>query len=69
YTPAHFIQSTDVSYDGERVFHLDSDISLSSDPAIGFVFVPRAKGRMTVLVRDSRKMQFEHSFQLPPEGS
>jgi sulfur-oxidizing protein SoxY len=69
YTPAHFIQSTDVAYGGQPVFHLDSDISLSTDPVIGFAFVPRQKGRLTVLVHDSKGESFAHSFDIPPQGS
>ena len=38
------------------VFHLDSDISLSTDPVIGFDFVPQDKGLMKVDVRDSENL-------------
>jgi sulfur-oxidizing protein SoxY len=68
-TPAHFIQSVDVSYQGQLVFHLDGDISMSSDPVIGFGFVPKDRDRMKVVVRDSKNAIFEHSFHIPPEGS
>jgi sulfur-oxidizing protein SoxY len=68
-TPAHFIQAVDVSYDGQPVFHLDGDISMSSDPVIGFGFVPKGKDRLKVVVHDSRNAIFEHSFDIPPEGS
>ncbi len=69
YTPAHFIQSADVSYNGQLVFHLDSDISLSTDPVIGFDFVPQDKGEMKVDVRDSENMKFGHSFEIPEHAS
>ena len=69
YTPAHFIQSADVSYNGQLVFHLDSDISLSTDPVIGFDFVPQDKGLMKVDLRDSENMTFDHSFEIPEHAS
>jgi sulfur-oxidizing protein SoxY len=69
YTPARFIRTVDVTYNGEQVFHLDGDISLSTDPAIGFGFVPKEKGRMKVIARDSDNAVFEHSFDVPPQGS
>jgi sulfur-oxidizing protein SoxY len=69
YTPAMFIRSIDVSYDGAQVMHMDSDISLSSDPVIGFGFVPPHKGQLKVLVRDTKDETFGQSFDVPaPAG-
>jgi sulfur-oxidizing protein SoxY len=69
YTPAMFIRSIDVSYDDAEVMHMDSDISLSSDPVIGFGFVPPQKGRLKVLVRDTKDATFGQSFDVPaPAG-
>jgi sulfur-oxidizing protein SoxY len=69
YTPAMFIRSIDVSYDGAQVMHMDSDISLSSDPVIGFDFIPPQKGQLKVLVRDTRDATFGQSFDVPaPAG-
>ena len=44
----------------------------STDPAIGFRFVPRAEdlpGKLKVVVRDSDNAVFEHSFDVPASGS
>jgi len=69
YTPAMFIRSIDVSYDGAQVMHMDSDISLSSDPVIGFEFVPPQKGQLKVIVRDTKDATFGQSFDVPaPAG-
>lgn len=69
YTPALFIRSIDVSYDGAQVMHMDSDISLSSDPVIGFGFIPPGKGQLKVLVRDTKDETFGQSFDVPaPAG-
>jgi sulfur-oxidizing protein SoxY len=69
YTPALFIRTIDVSYDGAQVMHMDSDISLSSDPVISFGFVPPRKGQLKVLVRDTKDATFGQSFDVPaPAG-
>jgi sulfur-oxidizing protein SoxY len=70
FTPARFIRTIDATYDGGQVFHLDADISLSTDPVITFGFVPRAKGQMKVVAQDSSNARFDHSFDVPgtPSG-
>jgi sulfur-oxidizing protein SoxY len=69
YTPAMFIRTIDVSYNGAQVMHLDSDISLSSDPVISFGFIPPQKGQLKVLVRDTKDATFGQSFDVPaPAG-
>jgi sulfur-oxidizing protein SoxY len=68
-TPPMFIRTIDISYDGAEVMHLDSDISLSSDPVIDFGFVPPQKGQLKVLVRDTKNATFGQSFDVPaPAG-
>jgi sulfur-oxidizing protein SoxY len=69
YTPARYIDAIDVTYDGQQVFHLVGDISLSTDPVIGFSFVPPARGKLHVVVRDTDGATFEESFDLPLQGS
>jgi sulfur-oxidizing protein SoxY len=69
YTPARFIKTTEVTYEGDRVFHLESDISISSDPVIVFGFVPKAKGKLQVVVRDTDEQTFAHTFDVPPPAS
>ena len=65
FTPAMFIRTIDVSYDGAQVMHLDSDISLSSDPVINFGFIPPKKGQLKVQVRDTKDATFGQSFDVP----
>jgi sulfur-oxidizing protein SoxY len=65
YTPPRFIRSIDATYEGVSIFHLDSDISMSTDPVITFGFVPQAKGQLKVVVRDSKDATFDHSFEVP----
>ena len=65
YTPPRFIRTIDATYEGGSIFHLDSDISMSTDPVITFGFVPQAKGQLKVVVRDSKDATFDHSFEVP----
>jgi sulfur-oxidizing protein SoxY len=69
YTPPRFIRTIDATYEGGSVFHLDSDISMSTDPVITFGFVPQAKGQLKVVVRDSKDATFDHSFEVPGASS
>jgi sulfur-oxidizing protein SoxY len=65
YTPPRFIRTIDATYEGGSIFHLDSDISMSTDPVITFGFVPQSKGQMKIVVRDSKEVTFDHTFDIP----
>lgn len=65
YTPAHFIRTIDITYEGEKVLRADSDIALSTDPVISFGFVPRRKGTLKVEVTDSKDQRFVREFDVP----
>ena len=69
YTPAWFARTTDVTYEGQSVLHIESDISLSTDPAIGFIFVPNGPGHLSVTVRDSKDIVYSLSFDVPGQAS
>ena len=69
YTPPRFIRTIDASYEGGSIFHLDSDISMSTDPVITFGFVPQAKGQLKVVVKDSKDAKFDGSFDIPGNGA
>jgi sulfur-oxidizing protein SoxY len=65
YTPAMFIRTVDINFNGAVVMHIDSDISLASDPVINFGFVPPQAGQLQVLVRDTKGASFGQSFAVP----
>jgi sulfur-oxidizing protein SoxY len=72
YTPMRYVQFIDITLNGEKVLELEGDISLATDPVIGFRFVPQAAdlpGKLKVVVRDSDDTVFEHSFDVPASGS
>lgn len=66
YTPARYIQTIDVQYDNKKVFNMDTDISLASNPVISFDLLPTAaKGQLKVEVKDSAKGQWTKTFNVP----
>lgn len=65
YTPARFIDRLDITYNDTLVLHMDADISLSTNPAITFGFVPNGPGTLKVVAHDSQGSIFRHSFALP----
>ncbi len=69
YTLPRFIDSVDVRTGTIPIFHLDSDISLSTDPAITFAFTPVPHTELHVTAHDSANAVFEKSFDVPAQGS
>jgi sulfur-oxidizing protein SoxY len=69
YTPARFLKSVDISLNGEKVLHLDSDISVAADPAITFGVTAQRGGKLAVTARDSDNAVFEHGFDIDERGS
>jgi sulfur-oxidizing protein SoxY len=65
YIPANFVQQMRVSYAGEPVLTVDSDIALSEDPTIRFAFVPRKAGELQVEIDDSNQRHFTQRWPLP----
>ena len=68
-TPARFLDRTDITYNGAQVMQVSSDISLSTDPAITFSFVPPGPGKLDVVAHDSKGSTFEHGFDVPAQGT
>ena len=62
--PPDYIQKIRVSFAGEDLLLVDSDISLSEDPSLTFAFLPRSEGELTVAVDDSEGRHFEESWPL-----
>lgn len=65
YTPARYLDQIKVSYGGETVFELKGDISLSTDPVIGFGYNPAEGGEFNVQVTDTKGASWNESFVVP----
>jgi sulfur-oxidizing protein SoxY len=63
YIPADFLRETRITYNGELVMALESDISISEDPSFTFAFVPSApSGELKAEISDSNDRHFEQSW-------
>ena len=69
YTPARFIQEVRVSAGDTLVFDLETDISLSEDPALTFGLAPGHQAPLTVEVNDSAGAHFRQQFDLETAAS
>jgi sulfur-oxidizing protein SoxY len=68
YIPADFMQTLKVTYNGDLVFKLESDISISEDPTFNFAFRPRGganSGVLTAEILDSSQRHFTQSWPVP----
>jgi len=65
YTPPRYIDKLSVSYGDSKIFDLEADISLSTDPVITFSFVPDGKGPLKVVVSDSMNGRWQQNFDMP----
>ena len=69
YVPADFIQTLDVSYNGQSIFHLESDIAISEDPSFRFSFSTAdttSPGVIKAEVFDSSQRHFIQTWPVPP---
>lgn len=64
YTPAHFVRSIDITYDGEPVLNADVDFAISENPSLRFYFVPGREGELRALVSDTRERRYEGSLRV-----
>lgn len=69
FVPARYIEDIAVTLGGQSVLQVNSDISLSEDPAITFGFVPHGPGPFKVEVKDSARSVFTQEFPLFPGRS
>jgi sulfur-oxidizing protein SoxY len=65
YIPADFMQTLEVTYNGQSVFRLESDIAISEDPSFSFSFRPSdpmAPGAIKAEILDSSRRHFTQSW-------
>jgi sulfur-oxidizing protein SoxY len=68
FIPADFMQTLEVTYNGQLIFRLESDIAISEDPSFDFRFRPplsASSGEIRVEILDSSQRHFEQSWPLP----
>ena len=68
YIPADFMQTLKVTYNGQLVFKLESDIAISEDPTFNFRFRPAngaSAGVLTAEILDSSQRHFTQNWPVP----
>ena len=68
YIPADFMQTLEVTYNGQPVFRLESDIAISEDPSFNFSLRPSdplAPGVIKAEILDSSQRRFTQSWPVP----
>jgi sulfur-oxidizing protein SoxY len=68
YIPADFMQTLDVSYNGQPIFRLESDIAISEDPSFNFSVRPTDPTGPEVIeaeVLDSNQRHFSQRWSVP----
>ena len=64
YIPAHFVHKLGVSYNDKEIVKIDTNFSLSENPAIRFSFVPERNGKLAAYAIDTKNNRFEHSWAI-----
>lgn len=65
YTPARYVTDVEVTRGGERVFAMQSDISLATNPVIEFLYRRGSDAPFTVAVTDSSGERWSQDFPAP----
>lgn len=65
YTPARYLDDIRISRGGQTVIDVAGDISLSTDPVIGFRYAPGTAGAFDVQAKDSDGGHWQRSFPAP----
>jgi sulfur-oxidizing protein SoxY len=67
YVPPYFVRSIKVSYAGQPVMDVETDISLSEDPSLHFSFTPKTAGDLKAEVLDSKDNIYTGDWQVTPQ--
>ena len=65
YTPPRYVEKVTVSQGDRTVLEVTGDISLSTNPAIGFSFEPADQAPIRVVASDNKGGAWEESFDVP----
>lgn len=64
YSPAHYVRSLTVKFDGEEVFSAETGFAISENPNFRFYFVPQRDGVLEAEVVDTEGLTFKHSHRV-----
>jgi len=64
YIPPHYIHTIKAEFNGEALFTVDTNFSLSQDPVLGFNFKPDSDGELSIEAIDSENQTYKESWVL-----
>lgn len=64
YIPPHYIHTIKASFNGDAIFTVDTNFSLSQDPVLGFNFKPDSDGELSIEAIDSENQTYTESWVL-----
>jgi len=64
YIPPHYIHTINAKFNGEALFSVDTNFSLSQDPVLGFNFKPDSDGELSIEAIDSENQTYSESWVL-----
>jgi len=64
YIQPHYIHTMAAEFNGQPVFLLETNFSLSQDPVLGFNFMPREDGELLIYAEDSKDQRFEQTWEI-----
>jgi len=62
YIPPHYIHTIKARFNGEPIFTVDTNFSLSQDPVLGFNFKPESDGELSIEAIDSENQTYTESW-------
>jgi len=64
YIPPHYIHTIKAKFNGDALFTVDTNFSLSQDPVLGFNFKPESGGELSIEAIDSEDQTYKKSWEL-----
>lgn len=64
FIPAHYVQTVNITFNGEYVMTAETGFSMSEDPSLGFYFVPDRDGELRAEITDSEGLSFTKVHKL-----
>lgn len=64
YTPAHFVEHLEITFNDKSVLTAITDIAISADPNFRFYFVPNKAGILKAHIKDNKGNEYSRSYEV-----
>ncbi len=69
YIPPHYVTNINISYNEQMLINVETGISISENPSIGFSFKPAENGVLKIITRDSKKQKLFKDIEVEQPAS